>query len=235
MGTLEYLLGSSTEAGTVATSLSLGSFSLVPGLLMILWTLSPVGGQAALRVVSKADKNSTTAAIFSSVNFMSPYELHGPTVQLNPGIYAAINALFASALLSASKLKSSGQDAFGNIKVPLLEALPTPKTVDGWIPLPANANVIYSALNGLRTNNIEQDGTSSWNMETTYMYADCKLSHHIISLGEFIAHQNETKYPGIYSSGANFNVIPGPQFWWKLSDDNPPPWGKFTSFAPAPR
>jgi hypothetical protein len=53
LGALEELLGSASLFGTVETQFLLRSCTFTGVLLFVLWALSPVGGQASLRLVSK--------------------------------------------------------------------------------------------------------------------------------------------------------------------------------------
>jgi hypothetical protein len=53
LGALDELLGSASLFGTEETQFLLRSCSIAGVLLFVLWALSPVGGQASLRLVSK--------------------------------------------------------------------------------------------------------------------------------------------------------------------------------------
>ncbi|KAH7121729.1 hypothetical protein B0J13DRAFT_512378 [Dactylonectria estremocensis] len=54
LGTLEILLGSQTLVNTLKSAFTIRVFSLWTLLLAVLWTISPIGGQAVLRTISIA-------------------------------------------------------------------------------------------------------------------------------------------------------------------------------------
>lgn len=176
---LEYLLGSRTVLSAITTPLELRAFSVAPLLLIPLWALSPLGGQAALRVVSAVPAAQNTSIPISALSFFSPFTHEGPGSASSPGLLEAINSAFTSALISPPSSKHSGQDAFGNIKIPMLEAVPGYRGGNSSTWLNLKDDPVYSAITGLRTQTIPSSGTTSFNMETGYMYADCRVSHKI--------------------------------------------------------
>ncbi|USW55967.1 hypothetical protein Slin15195_G092860 [Septoria linicola] len=68
LGLLDLLAGNTTVVGTIFTQITLRSVSIVGILLIATWSLSPIGGQASLRVLSSA--NATTSAA-TLVRYMS--------------------------------------------------------------------------------------------------------------------------------------------------------------------
>lgn len=223
---LEYLLGSRSVLSALTTPLTLRAFSIAAPLLIVLWALSPVGGQAALRVVYTAIKSANTSAEFSSVDFLSDYTLQGPTIGLNPGQYAPITAAFSSALMSRSLTASSGQDSFGNIKIPLLESLPdVSKDNTTWIDLAHGQAFEYSSLAGLRTIDVGRPGVSRFNMETSYVYTNCSVQPQ--SNAKMQAIRNMTTY----SSGGNWGITPWVTNWIFVKETHLPSYVIFKSFS----
>ena len=224
---MEYLLGSRTVLSAITTVLNLRAFTLITPFLLLLWALSPIGGQAGLRVVSTVSAYSNKSAEFSFVDFMSSFNLQGPDVELNSGAYTAINAAFATALMSAATTRDSGQDSFGNIKVPLLEAVPDRTKADesSWISLEAEEPVVYSSLAGLRTIGISGPGTSHFKMETSYIYTNCSLSHQ--DNVPMLRIQNMSYEP----SGGNWGISEGPNMRLVQNETHIPAWVVFKSFS----
>ena len=65
IATLEQLLGSRTIGSTFLTLVSLRLYNFLGLLLVVLWALSPLGGQATLRTPSFELSSSVTAADFT--------------------------------------------------------------------------------------------------------------------------------------------------------------------------
>jgi hypothetical protein len=62
VGLLEQLFGSTTVASTLKTQLMLRQYNFVAVLLLLLWSLSPLGGQGVLRLITVADQRVVAPA-----------------------------------------------------------------------------------------------------------------------------------------------------------------------------
>ena len=207
------------------TPLSLRTISLITPPLILLWVLSPVGGQASLRVASTIPLYTNVTASFSFVDFLSPFISSGPAAHLSSGLITAVNAAFTSALMSQAMTEPAGQDAFGNIKIPLLEALAHQTNESDWTSLNNDKPLLYSSLAGLRTSNIDQPRTTYFAMETSYMYTNCTLTHQ----GNYSFHMLNSM--STYWSGANFGVTDNPMWWGYYESTGTPDHVIFKSFS----
>lgn len=143
VGLIEHLLGSRSLVSSVMTPVKLKTMSVLVPVLVFLWLCNPIGGQASLRVVTKAPNmtdidapfyyhNLKTAVVDTSSNFdYTSTRLNG-------------NAGFNTAMMTPSSSKNGTQDIFGNLQVPMLEDLKTRQIADedGWysmIKLPESA------------------------------------------------------------------------------------------------
>jgi hypothetical protein len=78
---VEYLAGSRTVFGTISTPFRLKLLHRTLPVLLVLWSLSPLGGQASLRVVYPGPMNYTVP--ISYTNSLTPSEkIRGGAAQL---------------------------------------------------------------------------------------------------------------------------------------------------------
>lgn len=112
LGLPELILGSETVAGTLGTIINLRAFFPASFVLVILWALSPLGGQASLRVLDTDEFTShpsnTTVNVFTFEN--NSFQLDGAnSVETYQGY---INTMYGSSLVASASLKNS---LWGNI------------------------------------------------------------------------------------------------------------------------
>ncbi|CAM1509075.1 Fc.00g028140.m01.CDS01 [Cosmosporella sp. VM-42] len=180
---LEFLLNSRTVFSAVASPIALRvANGLTPALIM-LWMLSPLGGQAALRVVSVGPSTASEPWSSEFLEFNGRFTHGGPGSSAGPDILPAIVGAFTAALSSPKDVKEASQDAFGNIKIPMVEPYletGTPSEDGGWYTLDNRSDIVWSSLAGLpmlRPNDSGLRVNLSFTMETAYMYASCKVTH----------------------------------------------------------
>ncbi|KAG9187643.1 hypothetical protein G6011_05514 [Alternaria panax] len=232
ISTLELLMASQSVWGTIESQLTMQRLTLVGINLLFLWALSPLGGQASLRLMTRQDSNSFN-------NTKLRYMTTGPggsmwglsSTYVDSGKFADAGALYTAALLAPLDTKIGPRDPWGNVKIPNLEYLNnTSPDADGWITV---GNIqqpeTYSALVGLSVVGLPQTGKSNFTIESTYLTVEC---------GRF----NQTPYPGT-DNGTNRaqtdfakldELVPG-QVWLNKSSKNPfnpfePSEGQRTSF-----
>lgn len=173
--TLERLLGSTTIANTLWTQYKLGAVNLVSPLLILLWSFSPLGGQAILRILSTEPRltNGTAPVVYFNTSFSV-----GNVSYLNnmdpPSFYFSdVPSIFTSAIIAPLEIQQSSMDQFGNVKIPMIEGLDaTTADKDGWIPVPAN-NVVYSSLMGNPVAGLPTLGQSRFRHISSYFHLNC--------------------------------------------------------------
>jgi hypothetical protein len=173
--TVEYLMGSRTVFGVISTPFRLKTLHLCIPFLFVLWALSPLGGQASLRVVSSGPLRTNTSVEISYLNTSSPFGVQGASGIAS--LKAPINAAFVGALVSPADSKSSSQDAYGNLKVPFLESLAARLEPDaeGWYPV-KDVSFEYSSLVGLPIKGLGGVGSMFIRLESSYIFPVCVLS-----------------------------------------------------------
>lgn len=187
IGLLECLLGGRTVAGAATLPFSVGYYHPVMVFLVLLWALSPLGGQAALRVLSPANKTTNSTSMLAYLDMgTSPFMPGGRSdAQYEYGL--TVVAGFYAALYGSSSLKGASQDPHGNLKVPFLEDFARvldPDTKD-FIQISADGRTPYSCLVGIPLSGGPQHQTSISVIESNYMYANCTLEMRELDESEY--------------------------------------------------
>lgn len=171
LGLLDLLAGSTTVAGTITTQFQLGVPSLIGVALVIVWLLSPIGGQASLRVlgIESFMNRSTIPAKDLSNNYT--YEAYfGSDLG---AVQTLIFGSFYAALLGTPRVKSSPVDVWNNVKIPAMESLTTVST-DAWLAVPESPELVYSSLVGLPLWGLPAGMNNTIYIETSYLLLDCQ-------------------------------------------------------------
>ncbi|KAI1558763.1 hypothetical protein PtrSN002B_000131 [Pyrenophora tritici-repentis] len=216
ISTLELLMASQSVWGTFESQLLMQRLTVVGVNLLFLWALSPLGGQASLRLMSREHEAS-----YSSIKLR--YLTTGPAGAIFPiatgnlagGKYAQAGALYNAALLAPQSVKLGPQDSWGNVKIPSLDApnQSVPDT-DGWIEVSRQVSVpeTYTSLVGVPVAGLPSNASSNFTLEYNYMAVSC---------GPF----KQELYPGTHGTNeptsTNYTkldeMIPG-QIWSNKSD-----------------
>lgn len=109
-------MGSRTFGGTLLTqcaTLRTSSPVVLSSALVVLWLLSPLGGQASLNLLSVGNKG-----LFNStkVRYLDTEHQRSFVTSISSPTYI-YDALYASSLLSSQNLPDAPMDTWGNIKV----------------------------------------------------------------------------------------------------------------------
>lgn len=222
-------MASQSVWGTVESQINMQRLTLVGVNLLFLWALSPLGGQASLRLMTRQDRDTFA-------NSKLRYLTTGPggsmwglsSTYVGSGRFADAGALYSAALLAPLETKIGPRDPWNNVKIPNIDYInDTHADTEGWITVPAiQQPETYSALVGLPIVGLPQTRRSNFTIESTYLTVEC---------GRF----NQTPYPGLNNSTnmskTNFakldELVPG-QVWKNKSLNNPfePAEGRSSSF-----
>lgn len=155
--TLNLLAGSTTVAGAVFTQILLRSPCMLGLAIVAAWALSPLGGQASLRIVDVGEgvRNDSIVAAYMSVN--KSYNAFD-TIDMG-AMGTLVDTLFGAAVIAPADTKASPLDLWGNVKIPMIEPLATEEQMKSnlWIDIP-NSTVLYSSLVGIPTTMREGHG-----------------------------------------------------------------------------
>ncbi|KAH6986973.1 hypothetical protein EDB80DRAFT_817655 [Ilyonectria destructans] len=211
---LELLLGSRTIFSSITSPMSLRAFNSLTPFILALWALSPLGGQAALRVFEVGHSAQEWPFWFLNIHQKLPYVLYQTVM---PSAELAISlAAFTTALASPMHLKTASQDVFGHVKVPMIE--PYLKSIspgnDGWYEVGkvnGTTEIIYSSLAGIPTSpsgGFKSHANYTFRLQTSYLNTRCSLVEYSnVTTSEW----KKIIKPGIYHEGnpdAPLNVTP---------------------------
>jgi ABC-type multidrug transport system fused ATPase/permease subunit len=123
LGVLDMLASSTTFASAMLAQITLRGFSAIGFLLAAVWALSPVGGQASLRIMTVGQMTVTNTASF---DYLSPVSSYNDWISSSGGHAVEVTAkgLYLAALTSPTRAKDSPTDLWGNAKIPMLEDIP---------------------------------------------------------------------------------------------------------------
>lgn len=211
MKVLDQLLGSTSIFATVVTQLKFRNIGFVGAGLIILWALSPIGGQASLRVLDFSTASTTQPQTMQYLDMNSTFEPAdmGAIGELDAesAIFTG-QALYGASLLSPLSTKVSAMDTWGNVKIPMIERLSNlTQDSEGWYEVGGGNATVFSSLIGIPTSNLIAEINSTFNMETSYWVLDCPVLQRPAS-GFAIA-------PGINTSSQQ--SIPGWASGWSQS------------------
>jgi len=169
-------MASQSVWGTVESQFLMRRLTVVGSHLLILWSLSPLGGQASLRLLDKVDSAQVA-------NMKLRYLTTGPagtvfglgTVYEGGQGFRDINSLYGAALLAPNTIKTGLQDTWGNVKIPSLEAInASDADANGWFTVPPiTAPESYSSLIGLPVVGRPLDADANFSLESTYLSVQC--------------------------------------------------------------
>ena len=175
LGLLEQLVGSQSISSTVERMVMLKRYGFLSTIIVLLWCFSPLGGQSSLRTLS-----SRPSVIQSrrGVDYFNVDNIDGSTFfSSGTDVGGALNAVFQAALIASQDVQRSPVDPWGNVKVPMVDAL-SPWSLDDpsnpWVPVDANtSDTYYAALTGVMLSGVPDMGNSHFNIETSYMQVQC--------------------------------------------------------------
>lgn len=150
IGMLEQLLGSQSIYRAISTQIRMHAYNPLGILLLMLWALSPLGGQASLRVISIGSFLEKT------------------------------NSTVIASIMSASFLSNRNQDLWGNLRFPAIEQIESAykaagNSSVGWYDVPENTNMTYSSLVGTPVTLIPSEGNTTFMLSGSYMSFSCPV------------------------------------------------------------
>ncbi|ODH47455.1 hypothetical protein GX48_06430 [Paracoccidioides brasiliensis] len=173
LGTLEQLIGSHSFFSSFERQMLLRDFGYVGLMIMAIWALSPIGGQAGLRLLSTTLKE----AQYNSTNwYLSPTsildsDLVGASAMNSAG--DLITSIYTSSLMSFETTASAGMDDWGNVKIPDISSLKAGKSPDDWRMVDWNSTVKFTSLLGLPVGKPLSEGNTTFTVTSHYFDVQC--------------------------------------------------------------
>lgn len=177
LGLLEQLIGSQNLTSAIQRMVLLNRYGPLGFAVVVLWLLSPLGGQSALRLLSVVPSAvpSEVQLHYWNVDYPSNNAFQGASYM--GSLAFSVSALFQASLLASVQAKASPVDLWNNVKVPMLDELsPWTEEMSGnpWIDINHSSdNPLYSSLSGLNINGLPRSGESLFSIETSYMQLRC--------------------------------------------------------------
>lgn len=180
IGVLDTLAASTSLAGTLVSQFQLRAISLIGIILVLIWALSPVGGQASLRQMVLGIKTATQPASF--VYFIHHGYSNGfQAVGTNrESMWQIVNTIFTGGIIGSIASKSSPVDTWGNVKIPRIEYFESKggSGADGWFKTVNGSSDSYSSMIGIPIagTNATDFVNYKTTIQTPYLNTACSLS-----------------------------------------------------------
>ncbi|XPS92069.1 hypothetical protein M3J09_001475 [Ascochyta lentis] len=192
LGRLEQLIGCQSVFLAIERQICLRNFSTVGVCSILIWLLSPFGGQSALRVLRQEARYLNTT---QTLHYLDPLNTDNSSMMgasaINSG-RSTFTSLFLAALLSSTDYQTRPADLWGNVKLPSYRALQNSNSND-WKPVPDynETTIKWGSLIGIPV--------SAFNGEDFTMYA---TSHFNIKARQFdiSCTSNEEKHRDVTSN-----------------------------------
>lgn len=197
LGRLEQLVGCQSVFLAIERQVCLRNFSIVGVCSILIWLLSPFGGQSALRVLRQEQRYlNTTQPLY----YLNPMNLENTTMggasMVNSG-RSTFTPLFLAALLSSGDFQTSNADLWGNVKMPLYRSIEN-STFDDWKPVPDSNQtyVRWSSLIGIPVTAFDGEA-----------YTNASMNHFKIRTRQFdISCSNNSRVSGDWSDAVNYTA-----------------------------
>lgn len=170
-------MASQSVWGTVESQMLMQRITLVGANLLFLWALSPLGGQASLRLMQRDDQPHSVSMklrYMTSGPAAAAYGYASETVYKKR--YAQAGSLYNAALLAPLATKIGPQDSWGNLKIPSLTSLSMSiPDQDGWIEVPAEKKQPedFASLVGVPIAGLPHNASTNFTVEYNYLEVEC--------------------------------------------------------------
>ncbi|KAL4881170.1 hypothetical protein BJY04DRAFT_218349 [Aspergillus karnatakaensis] len=177
LGTLEQLDGSTSFAGSFSLVLALRRPGFLTLCILLLWTMSPLGGQSALRTITEAPSSVSSDITLAYMNMSGPSGLTGAS-NLDKA-WTPMHSIYTTSLIASEEAKQFPRDLWDWPKIPLLRTLISSEDEpesDGhpWRVVPSdNISTTYSSLLGLILQGIPSHANAEFPIESSYFDFDC--------------------------------------------------------------
>ena len=184
VGVLDTLAASTSLTSTIASLFRLRVLNAIGIVLIAIWALSPVGGQASFRQFSIGSSTDTTSALYEYP--ATTGNLHQYDNSDRAAIWAAVNILYRAAVIGPAETKRSPLDLWGNVKIPRVEYYEDNHEAesdnDGWYQTHINDNsdpAIFASLIGIPLSGVNGSGFIDYklNLQTMYLNLSCTKNY----------------------------------------------------------
>lgn len=197
---IDTLANSQTLVSTLKQCWNLRMLNLWTIIVILVWCLSPIGGQAALRSVTlhKGVANAEYPLLYHPINNVSVIADPWGGASSRASAIAKIRALFGAALSSPTSsvmlsngsssafdaaverlggsseaVKSAARDTWGNVRIPFVHLLPGYDTEDPyqWLDVPTDEIPPYESLIGIPIRGIPEATSGNMSLQVSTFYS----------------------------------------------------------------
>ena len=179
LGVLDQLQGSTSFVGTVITAVTVRGAAFLTIVLLLLWALSPLGGQASFRSFDFQGNETETAVVFPYLSMNNSDQIIGASSDRITFV-SRVNALFSAVVVGSRNSTDAPMDIWGNVKIPYVDAVAKTRQsdADGWVELDADGvdTMEYSSLIGVPIGmNAATNSSARIQFETSYWTLRCPV------------------------------------------------------------
>lgn len=177
IGILDTLAASTSLTTTVVSQFQLRAVSILGFVLMSVWALSPIGGQASIRQMTIGSRNTTESNIFQYL-VHNGYTTGIPnSSRISP--WQIVGSIFVSAIVGSATSRSAPIDTWGNVKIPSIEHYEAQIVSDneGWFATSGGDARSYSSMVGIPMSGFGSTHFIDYQMriQSTYLQPKCFL------------------------------------------------------------
>jgi hypothetical protein len=208
IGILDILASSTSLTNTVTSQLQLRSFSMLGTALLVVWSLSPIGGQASVRIMT-IGSNQIHESLWYMVNNGSLVEYSSEGMERRGTSSAGV--VFVAALIGSPATRGSPLDLWGNVKIPRIEGYEGVALMDGegWYDINGGDIDAYSSLVGIPIAGLNGSNFIDYitKVQSPYLSLECSMT----SVEEETDPRNHA-LPGLSSNASS----PGSTIFWDI-------------------
>jgi hypothetical protein len=180
LGQLERLVGCQSLFGAISRQFALRQLDVLGVVILVLWCLSPIGGQSALRLLSTQPLqimgNETTRYLpieAASFTFMQGADAASEG-------WPSFAPIYMTALRTSRKQMASTMDLWGNVLIPdfalVAKSNQRQPTDTDWMTV-SNNTTSFSSFIGIPVVGTPSNGNSTFNVVSRYNTIDCAASN----------------------------------------------------------
>jgi hypothetical protein len=181
--------------GALATAINLRSIDHLSVALLVVWSLSPIGGQSSLRLLQTTNSTVSNGGVVFYADHQAPFFYQGLT-----GWEAVVPAILSASLMASETLENRTSDLWNHPRIPRIDEIEdtnsSPSPDEMWTDLSNNnTNLTYSSWTGINIQGLRPDRNSDFSVKHSYIYLDCNERLNISSEIE-LKTLNISFYPG---------------------------------------
>lgn len=182
---LDTLAASTSLTSTVTSQLHLRQVSFLSLVLLVVWALSPIGGQASIRQMSV-----DTAIITTPSEFQYAVPIWELSQIAGNGLEWVVDSVYNGALAASSRTRKSPVDAWGNVKIPMIERYENDGASDSdrWYDSGMDDDDLakYASLVGVPMAGVQSGATTidyEMHLQTSYIQLNCTSTNSTGKMG----------------------------------------------------